>query len=341
MTGRERVRRTLQFKSPDRAPRALWALPGVRKFRQKEHTELLARFPVDFTSPPYTYGSTGRARGNCLTRGTYIDDWGVKWETGEPGVVGEVKEPTLNSKAAISSYRMPWEMLDHADLSQVDGFCSNADLFVKPGMLIRPFERLQFLCGSEQVFLHLGYGEPEFLGLLARLHEFNVREIEMWAKTAVDGISFMDDWGSQRTLLIAPAMWRELFKPLYAEYCRIMHKAGKFIFFHSDGNISSIYPDLIEIGIDAINSQLFCMNIEEIGAKYSGKITFWGEIDRQYLLPFGTPEEVKKGVRRVRSALDKGRGGVIAQCEWGLKDPAANIAAVFEAWNEPLDGSST
>jgi hypothetical protein len=74
------------------------------------------------------------------------------------------------------------------------------------------------------------------------------------------------------------------------------------------------------------------MNIEDLGAKYKGKITFWGEIDRQHLLPFGTPEQVKEGVRRVRRALDDACGGVIAQCEWGIKDPAENVAAVFEAW---------
>jgi uroporphyrinogen-III decarboxylase len=176
--------------------------------------------------------------------------------------------------------------------------------------------------------------------LLERLHEFFVREMEMWAKTPVDGVSFMDDWGSQTALLISPDMWRAIFKPLYADYCRILHEANKFVFFHSDGHIEAIYPDLIEIGVDALNSQLFCMDIEDLGAKYGGKITFWGEIDRQYLLPFGTPDQVKEGVRRVRRALDDGRGGVIAQCEWGIKDPAANIAAVFETWNEPLPEGS-
>lgn len=83
-----------------------------------------------------------------------------------------------------------------------------------------------------------------------------------------------------------------------------------------------------------MNSQLFCMNIEELGATFRGKVTFWGEIDRQHLLPFGTPEQVKEGVRRVRRALDDGRGGLIAQCEWGMRDPGANLAAVFEAWEE-------
>jgi uroporphyrinogen decarboxylase len=123
---------------------------------------------------------------------------------------------------------------------------------------------------------------------------------------------------------------------MYADYCSILHSAGKHVFFHSDGNISEIYPDLIEIGIDALNSQLFAMDIEELGRKYKGRITFWGEIDRQYVLPFGSVEDVKSTVRRVRRAFDDGKGGVIAQCEWGNDVTKENIEAVFAAWMEPL-----
>jgi hypothetical protein len=121
---------------------------------------------------------------------------------------------------------------------------------------------------------------------------------------------------------------------MYREYCGMIHNAGKYVFFHSDGHIEAIYGDLIEVGVDAVNSQLFCMNIEELGHLYKGKVTFWGEIDRQHVLPLGTPEEVKAAVGRVRAALDDGRGGVIAQCEWGKNNPKENIMAVFEAWED-------
>ena len=84
--------------------------------------------------------------------------------------------------------------------------------------------------------------------------------------------------------------------------------------------------------MDAINSQLFTMDIEELGRLYKGKVTFWGEMDRQHTLPFGTPDEVRADVTRVHQALDTGNGGVIAQCEWGKLDPAANIRAVYQSW---------
>ena len=143
-----------------------------------------------------------------------------------------------------------------------------------------------------------------------------------------------DDWGTEINLFISPGQWRRLFKHMYAEYCRAIHEAGKFVFFHSDGQISAIFPDLIEIGVDAINSQLFCMDIEALAEKHKGRITFWGEIDRR-LLAFGTPEQVRATVRRVRRVLDDGQGGIIAQCEWGNDSQTENVNAVYKAWNEP------
>lgn len=336
MTSRERVRRALLFQNPDRAPRELWALPGVGCFRAAELQAMHQRFPSDFTGAAMRYGASPRARGDCLSAGSYTDIWGVVWSVGEPGVVGEIKHPILASLSDIDSYKLPWEILDKADLSEVDESCSRTECFVKVGTQVRPFERLQFLRGTENTLIDLAEGTPEVMRLLQQLHEFFMRELEMLAGTAVDGVQFMDDWGSQTSLLIAPEMWRQIFKPLYADYCRVLRKTGKFVFFHSDGNIESIYPDLIDVGIHAVNSQLFCMDIEGLAARYKGLVTFWGEMDRQFMLPFGKPEEVRGGVMRVRRALDDGRGGVIAQCEWGLRDPAENIAAVYEAWEAPL-----
>jgi len=340
MTSRERVRRALRFELPDRAPRELWALPGIAMFRRDEMDALLARYPSDFASPAVTHGTgpdvrygTGyRSRGTPAVVGTYVDEWGCPFTVAEPGVIGEVKAPPLADWSALDHLRPPDEMLELADFSQVDAGCAATDKYVLAGTTVRPFERMQFLRGSEALFMDLAWGPAELLRLRDLVHEFFLREIECWARTDVDAISFMDDWGSQRGLLISPKMWREFFRPLYVEYVDLIHGAGKQVFFHSDGHIFDIIPDLIEIGVDALNSQLFCMDTEEIGRRFRGRITFWGEIDRQQVLPFGTPADVTAAVQRVRAALDDGRGGVIAQCEWGNDVPAENVAAVFEAW---------
>ena len=334
MDGRERFRRALRFERPDRAPRDLWALPGIRMYRQDELEAVRALYPPDLTGPDFRYGPSERARGTPAVVGTYVDEWGCPFTVAEPGVVGEVKDPPLADWRALDRFQPPWEMLREADFSRVNASCTATDRFVLRGTMARPFERMQFLRGSENLYLDLGYGTAEMYRLREMLHEFFCHEMELWAKTDVDGISFMDDWGTQTALLIAPTMWRELFKPLYADYCRIIHAASKFAFFHSDGHITDIIPDLIEIGVDAVNSQLFCQDIEELGRRFKGQITFWGEIDRQWILPFGSVEQVREAVRRVRRALDDGRGGVVAECEWGIGVPRENIEAVFKTWLE-------
>ena len=340
MTPRERVLAALELRGPDRAPRDLWALPWVSLYAGDDHRQVLARYPSDFTAAG-ALARGDRARGAEARKGTYVDDWGCVFEVAEDGVIGEVTGPPLADWSALGGYRPPWEIIQRADFDAVDRAVeaerAGEDRFVKCGTGIRPFERLQFLRGSQDLYLDLGDEPIELFRLIDRVHEFAMKELNCWCRTGADGISFMDDWGAQQSLLISPYQWRKIFKPLYRDYCAMIHGHGKKVFFHSDGHIFDIYEDLIEIGVDAVNSQLFCMDIEAIARRFGGRITFWGEIDRQRVLPFGTPADARAAVARVRRALDDGRGGLIAQCEWGVDNPRANIEAVFEAWEMPLE----
>ena len=336
MNSRERVHRAVRFEKPDRVPRDLWALPGVTEGRKAEFEAHWRRFPGDFGWCQWSPGNTGRQEGASYRKGRCRDYWGVTFEAAEDGVIGEVKDPLLADWKNLAGFTVPWDYLRKADLSQVDRSCRESDKFILASTEARPFERLQFLRGTENVFMDLALGSPELEKLLKMIHEWELASVEMWSRTAVDGISFMDDWGTQTALLISPAIWRQVFKPLYRKYCEIAHAAGKRVFFHSDGHIAEIYGDLIEIGIDAVNSQLFCMDIEELGRKYKGKIALWGELDRQHLQPFGTPEKIRAAVRRIRGAFDTGRGGLIAQTEWGKIDPYPNIEALYDEWDKPF-----
>jgi uroporphyrinogen-III decarboxylase len=162
-----------------------------------------------------------------------------------------------------------------------------------------------------------------------------MKQMQMWAKTDVDAVHIVDDWGSQQALLISPDLWRAFFKPLYKDYCDVAHSHGKSVLMHSDGYIADIIPDLIEIGVNAVNAQLFCMPIEELADKFSGRICFWGEVDRQRLLTFATPQEVREGVRRVAGAfLKKKRTGVVGQCFWGKGHRIENCEAVYDEWSK-------
>ncbi len=336
LTSRERVWKTLRHEPVDRVPRQLWALPGVGMFRAEELQKMRERFPSDFAEPLVRYGSSRRSRGVPNMPGINTDDWGSIWHVGEPGVIGEVKEYAIPRLEDVDGYEVPWELLEEADFSKVDEGCRTTDRFVLGGTATRPFERMQFLRGTENLFLDLAAGEPEAFALRDKLHAFSMREMAMWAATKVDGVSFMDDWGTQQSLLISPALWRSFYKPLYKEYCDLLHAAGKAVFFHSDGHIEAIYPDLVEIGVDAVNSQLFCMDVERLSDVHGDRVSFWGEIDRQFVLPFGTTDVVRAAVDWVAAATigRRGRTGVIAECEWGVHDPYDNIAAVFDQWNQ-------
>ncbi|MCL2833595.1 MAG: methyltransferase, partial [Treponema sp.] len=161
--------------------------------------------------------------------------------------------------------------------------------------------------------------------------------MEKWAKTDVDALNMMDDWGTQRGLLIHPDTWVKIFKPLYRDYIEIARRHNKKIFMHSDGYTLAIYPHLIEMGLDAFNSQIFCMGIDKL-VQYSGKICFWGEIDRQHLLPSPDSGLVVKAVSDVYENLWQ-NGGCIAQCEFGAGARWQNVRKVFETWDK-LTGST-
>lgn len=351
MTGRQRIIKALNFDHPDRPPRDLWWLPAVEMTQKEELEDLLKRFTMDIGTPIFKPGigktrkglpfvprsrSCGCAPAARTRRGKYVDEWGSIWQIGESGLIGEVKEPPLDDLAKVDHFSPPWEYLETTDLGDVNKNCGQDGRFMLSDICARPFERMQFLLGSQEFYLELAYGSKKLFRLREMVHEYNLKHISMWLETDVDAIFMMDDWGAQRSLLISPQHWREFLKPLYRDYCDLVHQHGKYVFFHSDGYIEPVLEDVIEVGIDALNCQLFCMDIEKLANRYKGKITFWGEIDRQRLLPFAHPSEIKQAVHRIRRLLDDGRGGVIAQCEWGKNNPRDNIEAVFSAWDEPL-----
>ena len=350
MTSRERVSKALNFDRPDRTPRDLWWLPAVEMTQKEELENILKRIPMDIDTPKYTVGQSERQKGQSTIlvpgsnppaslpkKGNYTDEWGSVWRVAEDGLMGEVKEPILDDLYKIGRFSPPWEYLETTDLSKVNRSCAEDDKFMLSGLCARPFERMQFVRGTEKLLIDLAYGTKEIFILRDMIHEYNLKHVKMWLETDVDGVVLMDDWGTQNSLLVSPNLWREFFKPLYSEYCSLIHEKGKYVFFHSDGWIEDLYDDFVELKVNAINSQLFCMNIEKLAKKYKGKITFWGEIDRQNILPFGDVHEVTEAVYRIRRALDDGTGGVIAQCEWGKNNPGENIRGVFDAWNTPFN----
>lgn len=330
LTSRERVIRTLRFEGVDRPARDVWLLPAAFFGREKELQAILDQYPSDFGPSGYKDPAD---ESPLYEPGEWTDHWGSRWVNIQAGMIGEVKYPAIDDWSKLAHWKPPYHLLGKG-FEEVNRTCAASDKFILLGCP-RPFERLQFVRGPENAYMDLAWGVKEVFILLDMIHDYYMRHLEYVVKTDVDGIFFMDDWGSERALLISPAMWVEYFKPLYKDYCDLAHAHGKFAFMHSDGYIMDLYEHLIEIGVDAINSQLFVMPIEEIGRRFKGRITFWGELDRQYVLPFGTPDDVRAAVERVKRALWDDRGGCIGQAEFNKGYPLENIRAFFEAWWGP------
>jgi hypothetical protein len=329
-TSRELVRQTLEFASPSRAPRQLWLLPWAQHVYPDELADLRRDFPDDIGGVSGHWAALPATRGNPTEPGEYVDEWGSVFVNIHRGVIGEVKQPLIadwDTDTARVHFPREWLTIDR---DAVNRDCAASDLFIMAATCPRPFEQIQFLRGTENLYADLASGEPRLHAFLKKMHALYVEVLERWVQTDVDGINFMDDWGAQRGLLIRPSVWREVFKPMYRDYVQIAHSAGKKAFMHSDGHILAIIPDLVEIGVDALNSQLFCMGLENV-APFAGKITFWGEIDRQHLLPHGTTEEIDRAVRDVHAALWRD-GGCIAQCEFGAGARPENVRQVFATW---------
>ncbi|MDW8343242.1 MAG: uroporphyrinogen decarboxylase family protein [Verrucomicrobiae bacterium] len=331
-TPREIVYRTLAFDNPPRAPRDIWPLPIALEKYPREYEAILRDYPMDLQRIYGHYRERVPTHGDPYAVGEYRDEWGCVFVNIQRGIIGEVKDPPVKDwESDLARVHIPRERLT-VNRDAVNRDCEATDRFTLMGENPRPFEQLQFIRGTPDLMMDLLDPPPAMRRFVQQMHEFYCAELQAWAETDVDGLTFLDDWGSQRSLLIAPSLWREIFKPMYRDFVQIAHGAGKKIFMHSDGYILDIYPDLVELGVDAINSQIFCMGVERL-APWAGKITFWGEIDRQYLLCRGTRDEIAAAVRSVHRHLWR-NGGCFAQTEFGGAVKPENVRQVFATWDE-------
>jgi len=331
MNSRRLVQKTLTFASPERIPRHKGILPWAEKNYPDFVQRLHEVFPDDIVPAPAVYTKPLETGGDRYKKGTYIDEWGCIFTNPLDGVIGIVQKPLVAEWEDLDLFTPPDATLN-LDREAVNAFCTETDRFVLMGSFVRPFERFQFIRTSANAFIDLVEKPPELFELLNRIHQHYLKEVEAWAATEVDAISLMDDWGTQRGLIASPDVFRQIFLPMYREYAEIARRYGKYLFMHSDGNIMDIIPDLIDAGVSALNAQIFCMGVEELGERYRGKLTFWGEIDRQNLLPHGSRQDIRQAVYEVWLHLYQD-GGVIGQCEFGLEADPENVFTVYETWD--------
>ncbi|MBR5445581.1 MAG: hypothetical protein IKV57_05640 [Clostridia bacterium] len=195
------------------------------------------------------------------------------------------------------------------------------------------FEKANFARGIENFLADLA-GDPEYAQkMLDFIIHKNLVMLENIVHTpGIDGILLGSDWGSQRDLLMSPSCWRQMIAPGEKKEYDLIHEAGLDVWVHSCGDIRKIFPDLAEMGVDALNPiQPECMDIYALKETYGQKIAFWGGISTQKTLPYGTPEETAAETRKVTDALSRNGGYIIAPAQEIQSDvPYENLCALID-----------
>jgi len=287
----------------------------------------------------------------------FLDDWG----TGNLEIEGGAWYPGIHPMATmrglgdIESY--PWPDMD--DPSRVAHVRLEAESLAAAGRyaiigcpwLLFPFERALAMQGMD-VFLENMLLEPDFSqALLWRIEGLCKTLIGHFLDECGDRIDIIkigDDLGAQENLMISPSTYRQMLKPVHADLIAFIKSRTKArIFFHSDGDIFDLVPDLVEIGVDILNPiQSGAGRMSDLGLlkkTYGKSLSFCGAIDTQRVLPYGTPDQVRAEVRRVIGLLGGGGGYLLAAVHTVMDEvPAANILAMCDAVREfgayPLNG---
>ena len=231
-------------------------------------------------------------------------------------------------------YKFPQAENEDMMLSVKDTVKKNSDTYFIVGFQhIGLFERAWTLRGYENFLMDLCLNPDLASEILDQILEYKINEAKLYIKSGVDCVRTGDDWGIQTSLAMSPEIWKKFIKPRQAKLWQVYKEAGMPIIHHSCGNIYSIIPDLIEIGLNVLHPiQPLSMDIKQLAAEFGDELIFFGGIDTQALLPKGSPADVKAAVYENVALLGKGLGYIIAPSQEVMSDiPLENIRALIEA----------
>jgi uroporphyrinogen decarboxylase len=280
--------------------------------------------------------------------GTFTDEWGiVRAKASGDGYYHVVRPPLAGELTpnTIRAHAQRWP--DPADPALVAGMGEEArrlhaetDYAVILSLPIGIFHQAQFLRGFDAWLMDLALDPRTACYLLDRLVEHwleRVRHLVAAVGENIDVIMYGDDIAHNRGPMVSPAMYRRLLKPYQMRICRTLHdRSSAKVLYHSDGDVSMLMDDFIEVGVDALNPiQVTAGGMADtagLKARYGDRIAFWGGVDTQQVLPFWKPEEVKAEVRRLVTDLGPGGGYIVAAANDIIADvPPQNICAMWEA----------
>jgi uroporphyrinogen decarboxylase len=372
MTSRERVMTALDHKEPDRVPIDVGAgystsisVEGYEKLKQylgttRESVALdsifriakidegvmhrlgcdcypvVCKSPLDWTPPP------------CAPD-EFIDVFGVTWKRAHYGLGSymELHRSPLASAQVEDLESYPWP--DPLDPGYTDGLAEEVRaIYEETGYALMAdsgfksfWETGFYLRGYQQLLCDLVRNPGFAIALFSKLLKINLTATGNFLDKVgryVQVVRTGDDLASQKDIIMSPGMFRRILKPFYKKYNDLIKsKTNAKIFFHSCGNIVKLVDELVETGIDIINPvQVSAMgDTSALKARFGDKVSFWGGIDTQHVLPRGSTDDVRGEVRQRIHDLGPGGGFVLAAVHNIQADvPPENILAMAEAARE-------
>ena len=372
LTSRDRVRRTLRHEEPDRIPLTLGAdaattltagayenlktylgISGeTRLFSKARQTvfvdeKILKHFQID------TRPLTGKGLRNWKERDignqTFLNEWGIRQQMPRGGSSYQIVDFPLKEATIEDLEEYPWP--DPLDEGLVEGIEEEAKELYEhsdyavvgsSGLSQSIFEQSWYLRGMDTLLMDFMTDKEFAHALLRKVTEVQKvkygRFLDKVGKY-LDVVRVSDDLGMQTGPLMSPQLYREMIKPYHRDYFSfIKAKTDAKLLLHCCGSISMLIDDFMDVGVDILNPiqvSAVNMNCPNLKKEFGDRLSFWGAIDTQQILPCGSPEEVKEEVRGRIRELGLG-GGFIPSAVNSIQHdvPPQNIVAMVEAIKE-------
>lgn len=345
MTPKERIHAVLDRKPADRTPVDLWVTPEVLeslrahtgKTDELEVFQALGLDKIVWVFPGYGSGRFDPNEGNGQTM------WGVPTRMMRAGLATyqEFGTPPLggfDDVAQLDDYPL-WPdpaNFDYAGSKTWAGRARAHD-FATIGPWISHFEVYCQMRGLENALMDVA-AEPEFLeATLDRIDAIQTAMLERFLTELgglIDIVFISDDMGTQESLLISPDAWDRHFRDRLKNWCDIIHRHGRKVLFHTDGAARPLLPQIIRCGVDILNPiQHICPGMERdaLQRDFGEQVIFHGGVDNQHVLPFGSPDDVRRETRTCIETLGRDGRYICCTCHNAQAGtPVANILAMID-----------
>ncbi len=266
---------------------------------------------------------------------------GCKWTFLVSGLQGQVIEHPLDDWSKLNSLRwpdpeagIPTESGPIISWGRIEAMVRSARERDYPVIIGMPhgflFQRLYYLRGFRNLMLDFIKKPSSLYELIDRLTEYYLELVRKAVRLNPDIIAFGDDLGTQDRLTVSPRAFREFILPAYKRIFGFVRSAGVHVYLHSDGHIMEIMDDLIGAGISVINPQVRVNGLDNLKA-YKGRVCIDADVDRQVVLPFGTPRDVEEHIREIVLELGSRKGGLGLIAGVYPDVPLQNIEALCQA----------